>query len=210
MNPRFLGDSYDIVKQSLLRWLASMGPWATHPMFTEPATPEQADAFAQLLGTPLLSREVLTRGVDRGAYMAPARECHDHVFLDPDTGIRLGPTRGKKTPQYVFGGELVAIASARPARLTLVFDQSLARGAEPERQQQLKDKLSRLETMGVHGVAYFSHACFVLVGKDRSLVKEAFETLNKDSHLPGSRFLESAPQNKATKRTAFGAGASHA
>ena len=32
MNPRFLGDSYDIVKQSLLRWLAFDGVWATHPM----------------------------------------------------------------------------------------------------------------------------------------------------------------------------------
>ena len=151
MKPRFLGDSCDIVKQSLLRWLASMGPWATHPMFTEPTTSEQADTFARLLGTPLLSREVLTHGVDRDAYMAPARECRKHIFLDPDTGIRLDPTRGKKAPQYVFGKELVAIARARPGALTLVFDQSLARGAERD---QLNGKLARLATRPIASVIF--------------------------------------------------------
>lgn len=59
----FLGDSYDIVKQSLLRWLASMGPWATHPLFTDSVPPQQVDAYAQLLGTRVLSRDVLTSKV---------------------------------------------------------------------------------------------------------------------------------------------------
>ena len=58
MNPKFLGDSYDIVKQSLLRWLADMGTWTTHPMFTEPISTEQANAFSRLLGTRLLSLDL--------------------------------------------------------------------------------------------------------------------------------------------------------
>lgn len=32
MHVRYFGDSYDIVKQSLLRWLAPLGPWAAHPI----------------------------------------------------------------------------------------------------------------------------------------------------------------------------------
>lgn len=195
MRPKFLGDSYDIVKQSLLRWLSGVGPWATHPMFTESVCPEQADCFARLLGTRILSREVFIAGVDRDAYLAPARDCREHVFLDPDTGIRLRPTRGTKAPQYIFGPELVAIAGARPGRLTLVFDQALPRGAERQR-RQLQDKLSALAAQGVHGVAYVSHACFVLVGQDGTAVARAFEMVMKESRLPRSRFLTEAPQNK--------------
>lgn len=186
MKPQFLGDSYDIVKQSFLRWLAAAGPWSTHPMFTEPVSSNQADCFTRLLGTPILSCEVLTGVVDRDAYLAPARDCREHVFLDPDTGILLQPIRGGKAPKYIFGPELVAIAKARPGRLTLVFDQSLKRGKE---RQQLQDKLSNLAAQGVHGVAYVSHACFVLVGTDHSAVATAFKMLKRESGLPGSRFV---------------------
>ncbi len=189
MKAEFLGDSYDIVKQSLLRWLAVMGPWATHPMFTDSVSPEQVGAYARMLGTQVLSREALTLGVDRDAYFAPARDCEDHVFLDPDTGLRLQPTKGKKGPAYVFGPELLAIAKARPEKLTLVFDQSLARGAE---RQQLERKLSAFAMQGIHGIAYVSHACFVLVGADRSLVDRAFENLKRESRLPDRRFLKEA------------------
>jgi len=149
MKPRYLGDTYDIVKQSFLRWLAATGSWSTHPMFTEPVSSKQVDRFRSLLGTRILSHEVLTSEVDRDAYLAPARVCRGHVFLDPDTGIRLQSTHGKKAPQYIFGPELVAIANACPTRLTLVFDQSLARGAE---RQQLQDKLSNLAAQGWIGL----------------------------------------------------------
>lgn len=194
MRAEFLGDSYDIVKQSLLRWLGSIGTWATHPMFTESVAPEQASAFSRLLGTRLLSEKTFTLDSDRRVYLAPARNCGDNVFLDPDTGIRLEPTRGKKAPLYVFGAELVEIASAHPDRLTLVFDQSLARGRERE---QLRDKLSYFAVHGLHGFAYASHACFVFVGKD-SLVTKALETLKRESRLPDSRFVVQEPPNDQT------------
>jgi len=186
VNPKFLGDSYDIVKQSLLRWLAGMGTWTSHPMFTESISSEQANAFSRLLGTRLLSLDTLTHDTDRDAYLTPVRDCKDHVFLDPDTGIRIKPTRGLKAPCYLFGTELVAIADARPERLILVFDQSLQRGAE---RKQLESKLSYFANQGVLGVAYVSHACFVLVGKNRSVLESAFETLKRVSSLPESRFL---------------------
>jgi hypothetical protein len=187
LNLKYLGDSYDIVKQSLLRCLANVGTWAAHPMFTGDVSTEQADSFSRLLGTRLLSYDTLSLGTDREVYLAPARDCHDHVFLDPDTGIRLKPTQGAKAPSYLFGTELAAIANARPDRLVLVFDQALARGGERE---QLKTKLDSFANQGILGIAYVSHACFVLVGKNRTLLESAFEMLKSESRLPESRFLK--------------------
>lgn len=197
MRPDFLGDSFDIVKHCLISWLASMGPWATHPMFTERMSRKQTMIYADLLGTQILSRKLLTREIDRDKYLASARECDEHVFLDPDTGLRLGvPTKQKKAPFYLFGSELVAIASARPKLLTLVYDQSLARGKERE---QLQRKLSTLADQGVYGVAYVSHASFVLVGRDQSLVKKALHALTKESCLPQSRFLVARRRQRTKK-----------
>lgn len=198
MKAAFLGDSYDIVKQSLLRWLASMGHWATHPMFSETIAHEQAATLSRLLGTRLLSDEALTPTTDRSAYLAVARNCTEHVFLDPDTGIRIAPNREKKAPLYLFGPELVAIAEARPELLTLVFDQSLARGRERE---QLERKLVALASHGLHGVAYVSHACFVLVGMNGALVNNALDILKRESSLPESRFVRREPQNNQMQRT---------
>jgi hypothetical protein len=48
------GDSYDIVKHSLLRWLAPSGTWVALPMFTEKVDPTDSDAFSQFLGVPPL------------------------------------------------------------------------------------------------------------------------------------------------------------
>lgn len=46
MHVRFLGDSFDIVKQSLLRWLAQCGPWSAHAMFTDEVTIAEAEALS--------------------------------------------------------------------------------------------------------------------------------------------------------------------
>lgn len=39
MKLQYFGDSYDIVKKSLICWLSEFGPWVTHPMFTEDVSP---------------------------------------------------------------------------------------------------------------------------------------------------------------------------
>jgi len=159
-------------------------------MLTESFSSEQADCYRRLLGTPIVSKEVLTSRVDRYAYFAPVRDSKEHVFLDPDVGIRLHATKGMKAPQYIFSRELVDIAKACPERLLLVYDQSLARGAE---RQQLQNKLSALAAEGVYGGAYVSHACFVLLGTDRLIVADALESLERESGSPAERFLRGAP-----------------
>jgi hypothetical protein len=144
MHPKYLGDSYDIVKQSLLRWLSPFGYWVTHPMLTGDFSSEESAAFARFLGTRLLSTDVLTSKTDRVGYFAPARDCRENVFLDPDKGIRLRPMRGKESPFYVFAAELITIAGARQDKLVLVIDKALARGSEP---QELQEKIKPLRLM---------------------------------------------------------------
>ena len=82
---------------------------------------------------------VLDPDTDRDGYLAPARTCASHVFLDPDTGVTLKKIKAPEAPKYLLGDELVAIVQARPEWLTLVFDQSVARGKE---RAQLEEKLA--------------------------------------------------------------------
>jgi hypothetical protein len=184
---RFLGDSFDIVKKSLFGWLESCRPWSAHPMFTENVSHEQVQMFERLLGVPLISLEALSVDTDRATYFACARDCQNHLFIDPDTGLCLKIKHGKKAPLYLFGSELVAIANARPERLTLVFDKSVPRGREAER---LRAKLNALSTEGIHGVAYMSHACFLLVGRNSELVDRATQILLEKTGVPKERFVK--------------------
>ena len=181
---KFFGDSYDIVKQSILRWLRSCGRWQAHPMFTV-SDPPRADEFARLLRVPLVSTKAIGRRRDRENFINQAKSCQNHLFLDPDTGLRIG--KGPATPKHVTGQELIDIARARPGKLTLVFDQSLDRRREVR--EQLEEKLACLKKQGVYGVAYESHACFILVSSDKGSVADAVRILLKESRLPRDRLV---------------------
>ncbi len=98
---RYFGDSYDIVKQSLIRWLADFGQWSAHPMFTEAVTAADVAAFESLLNVKVVSTDVLTLDTDRSAYLACGSAC-GHLFLDPDTGLRMPSTRGVRPPRVPF------------------------------------------------------------------------------------------------------------
>ena len=185
MNLKFFGDSYDIVKQSLLRWLEPCGAWKAHPMFTPPVEPRRADEFERFLGVRLVSREVLDQRSDRKAFLKPAKCCQANLFLDPDTG--LWPKSDGATPKHLMSVELAEIAKKRPDKLTLVFDQSFSRSLS--RNQQIKEKLACLKKQGIHGVAYESHACFVLVSQSKDGLDNAVTTLLRKSRLPPERLV---------------------
>ena len=186
MNLKHFGDSYDIVKRSLLEWLTPFGPWAIHPMFTHDTSDDEADAFSRFLGIPLVSREVLRTGCDREQYFALCARCHN-LFLDPDTGFRLAAIKGHREPQYLFGDDLVGLAEARPRALTLIFDQSLARGRE---RVQIHSKLAHLATRDLHGFGYVSQASFIILGQSATLVEEARKQLVTASRLPLARIVQ--------------------
>jgi len=179
MKLRYLGDSYDIIKQSMLGWLSCFGRWQTHPMFTEEVSGADADAFAIFLGTPLVSLQVLTSRVDRSRYFDTFGHS-GHLFLDPDTGVRLANPR-RPSPGHIYGGELVAIVSARPTSLTLVFDQSFTRGSA---ERELNEKFAFLHRHQIAVVAYWSHAPFLLLSRDLVLLDRATEHVVSASRLP--------------------------
>lgn len=189
MRMLYFGDSYDIVKQSLLRWLRSFGDWSAHPMFTEAVSDADVAAFESLLTVKVVSREVLTLDTNRDRYLAPA-SCCGHLFLDPDTGLRMRPIHGVRAPEYLFAGELVSLAIKRPASMTVVFDKSIGRGSE---RLHLEGKLRELRHHEVYGFAYVSHACFLVASKDRALIERARVRIITESLLPEGRFLPVDP-----------------
>jgi len=184
MDMKHFGDSYDIVKQSLLGWLRPFGDWSVHPMFTGDLRPGDVEAFERFLGAKVLSREVLKSDTDRLGYFSCVQSCHN-LFLDPTTGLRLEPT-GRKAPNYLFGNELVGIAKRRPTALMLVFDQSLPRGSE---KAALRKKLNHLLEQDIDTFAYCSHACFILACHDSKLVNQVYDHVIAESGLPEDRFL---------------------
>ena len=185
MKLKFFGDSYDIVKKSLISWLGEFGSWSAHPMFTEPTTLAQAALFARFLGTQLISTETLTPSTDRAAYFMPCWSA-GNLFLDPDTGVRLKVRRGLKSVNYVFGSELVALSQVRPSLLTLVFDQSFSRGSQ---MPHIQEKLEFFALHGVYGFAYTSHAPFLVLSSDSELAVRAHGRLLEVSGLPASRLV---------------------
>jgi hypothetical protein len=193
------GDSYDIVKQSLLRWLAPCGPWIAHPMFTEQVDPLKAESFSRFLGVCLLTTQTLHRDSDRSAYFSVPASCVGHVFLDPNTGLRVPSASLGEAPDFVSGTELVTLAQAHPDQLVLVFDQSIDRRYPSK--GQIEAKLTWLAERGIHGVAYVSHACFVLVSATESVLDTAIGTLLRESRLPDARLIRS-PQ-KSGRRGIF-------
>ncbi len=185
MRLKHFGDSYDIVKKSLLQWLSSSGPWAAHPMFTHQTSPDEAEAFSRFLGVPLVATEVLDTVSDRAHYFASCHQWHS-LLLDPDTGVRLQGLRGRRAPEFIFAKELIDLANVRPQALTLTFDQSLARGRE---QEQIRAKLAHFAAHGVHGFAYVSHASFMVLGRSVDLVQHAREHILATSALPTHRIV---------------------
>jgi hypothetical protein len=189
MRIRYFGDSYDIVKQSLLRWLRTFGGWSVHPMFTEMVSQADVAAFELLLDAKFVSTEVLTLDTNRSAYLACGSSC-GHLLLDPDTGLRIRPTRGAHAPRYVFAAELQRLVEQRPESLTVVFDQCVGRGSE---RMHLEAKLQKLRDHGVFSFAYVSHACFVVAGRNRTLVDRARARVIAESRLPENRILPVPP-----------------
>ncbi|MGO8897324.1 MAG: hypothetical protein ACLQU5_03125, partial [Isosphaeraceae bacterium] len=154
-------------------------------------------AFESLLGAKIVSTEVLSIDSDRLAYLACGSSC-GHLFLDPDTGLRMRSTRGIRAPEYLFAAELLRLAEQRPGSLTIVFDQSVGRGSE---RLHLEGKLRELRHHSVFGFAYVSHACFVVASPDRGIVDRARSQVISRSRLPESRFLPVDPPNQALHLT---------
>ena len=98
MQRKFLGDSYDVVKRSLLNALDNSVAWMVHPMLTpgpngEEFTGDGIADYERLIGARVVSRRLLTPDEPfdslgrRDAFFDCARSVAN-LFIDPDTGLR--------------------------------------------------------------------------------------------------------------------------
>ena len=192
MNPAFLGDSYDFVKRTIIHGLApSTEEWAVHPMyFSQPrknifVQENFVHQYTEFLGIGLVDGHNYVRENvgEIGAL------CPSHLFLDPDTGLRI---HGGPGPQHLDVPELAAIANApvRKHKLTLVYDQSYSRQLRLEgRMEKAQGKLGALRDHDIYGAAYVSHLVFIWVSADQDTVIAATNRLIACSRLPRWRFV---------------------
>ena len=190
MDFKHFGDSYDIVKQSFLRWLSPCGVWNADPMFTSATSPIEAAAFSSFLGVDLVTSQVF-KHARRSAYFTKASSCPNHLFLDPDTGLRIEePPRERE--KFLLASELRDIAKARPEKLTMVYEQSINHNyrefGSPE--AQVKEKLLWLEAQGLSSFGYVSHVCFILVCGNQRILDDAKHVFLQVSRLPPTRLVE--------------------
>ena len=194
MDLEHFGDSYDIIKQHLLSCLLPCGDWAAHPMFTGSVDQQETEAFEKFLGVKLLDRMPVGSRSQRKV-IQQANCWTEHLFLDPTIGVFI-PCRSQNPNRnlsaYLRGDELVNIVKERPCKLTLVFDQSIPRGKPDSRLQHARKKLEwlRQSPREIFGSTYLSHASFMLLSTDCTVLKEARRKLLDNSCIPERRLVE--------------------
>jgi len=184
MRMQFFGDSYDVVKRFLLRTVAPGAKWACFPMFTHEVAAVDISAFEAFLGVSVASPHAIISSTDRAAHFSALPD-HRHIFLDPDTGIKLKASNGADAAKYVFGPELIALCEQNRDRLLLVFDQSVPHGAE---RKTIAEKLGYFRERGLCGFAYLSHACFLVLSSSEPACHTARQRLLA-THLPQTRLV---------------------
>ena len=191
MHPSKFGDTYEMAKLCMLHWLAPDEEWLFHPMYFPPINEEWDETFAcryaDFLGVRLAHGNIK----ERSELVDAVAENPGHLFLDPDTGLRLD---NAKAPQHVNVNEFIAMAHSptREHKLVLVYDQSIDRryNIKGTPNQQLGDKLRRLHEADVHAAAYVSHIAFIWASTDPEIVSAAARRLVSASHLPDFRLVD--------------------
>jgi len=157
-------------------------------MFTETVDTHEVEELKVFLQKPVISSLRLTNE-NRSSYFKTAAAIDQHLFIDPNTGPRLSEG-GRDSVNYLLLSEIILLAGQRPRFLTMVFDQSLGRALESARRDEVKKKLRKLHEKGLFGFAYYSHACFLILSKDETVVNQARGCVNQGLGLPRSRIVE--------------------
>ena len=173
MHLKYFGDSYDIVKRFLLATLGDPGRWSVQPMFVEKVDSEDARRFATFIGARLCGKTSAATVASRTEAMASSKTA-EHLFLDPDTGVKLVPMPKTPSSAHLYGAEVIDLVNARPAFLTAVYDQSLLRADRPP---QLSTKLRWFGEVEISGFAYESHASFLFLSRDQDLLQRSRSAL---------------------------------
>ena len=141
MNPKYLGDSYDLVKRHFCQALQALG----YTVYADLRPTGEWDGNDQLLYRLL------------GAHAHTEHPIHPAaLFIDPDTGVARQDTRSHVSFQ--------TIASRCSAwEIVFAFDQSFSRSQPPR--IQIEAKLATLRDLGCSGFYYDSHARFLFTSR---------------------------------------------
>ena len=191
MHPSKVGDTYDMAKICMLRWLERFGPWGIHPMYFPKKGKPRDEAFscnyADFLGITCVGGDIRTPG----SLVEAVQDWQGALFLDPDTGLWA---EGKTDRTHVGMPDLIKIAQAtnRKSRLTLIYDQSIDHRYKTfgSRQEQVRRKLTTLKAAGIHSAAYVSHITFIWLSCNPDVVTQATHNILQESKLPTCCFVD--------------------
>jgi hypothetical protein len=166
MNPKWFGDSYDIVKRFFVAVLKESG----YSVFVDPLFSghfsEIQGKFLDFIGAELKPD-------------IPSRTMRSAILLDPDTGI--GSKRTKKHITIKDFAKLTDLYS-----VVLSFDHSF--GFNADHKKQMLFKLKELSKLGAVGFYYNSHAKFLFGSRSTEEIESVKECL-KETGLPSSRIV---------------------
>jgi hypothetical protein len=193
VKPGYLGDCPDFYK----RWfLAEFFPGErldAVPMLTEPwPSPADRELYSALVGVQVIQDAIVPNAAERSAYfhviVQSGHEAKD-LFLDPDTGLRLGPRpRRRRFDEYLFGHELLEfILPIGSNRVAVVYDHSIARGSEPEEYAELK--MQPLHDMGLSAFAYCAQVAMLVVSRNNGRIIGLHQHAQSLAHIPQDRVL---------------------
>jgi hypothetical protein len=166
LNPKWFGDSYDIVKKFFVNVLKDIGYEVyIEPMFTGDWNGGEQKFINFIVAEPVED------------IILPAQK--SALFIDPDTGI------GKKaTSKHVTIDSL--IRKLEKYEILLVFDQSFSRSKSSE--EQMKKKLSTLNKLGGNGFYYDSHTKFLFASKNLNAINTIRKKLLQIG-IPSTRLI---------------------
>ena len=183
MEIKHFGDSYDIVKKCFLSWVGDPKEWEILPMFTNRVN---VFKYRDFMGGTIISESILTNNTNRGRYFNKATLGANHIFIDPDKGIRIDERKNREKYKYIYCSEIVAIANRKPNNIILIFDQSVNRNNVVK---DIKNKLKALKKKGIAGKAYISHANFIILSCNKEILDKAMSNIFSNSRLPKKRFI---------------------
>ena len=136
MNPKYFGDSYDIVKRFFCTELSVLGySMEIDPMLTGPWDDTKTSFYRFICANPTRAEGTRTA-----------------IFFDPDTGV------SQRASAQHLSLERLAQATQRYG-LAFSFDQSFSRQYSPA--DIMQQKFAALRSLGAFGMYYDSHARFL-------------------------------------------------
>jgi hypothetical protein len=168
MDPRFLGDSYDLVKRFLAENLSSIAPIYAEGTFI----PEEIrEAFIRITKIPIFHPPV-------------ARPFA--IFLDPCTGIPSPNHRSRKpTKENAPLPFIREVFEIYHPEFLICFDQSYSYSKNKE--SCMKEKLNALTAVELCAFYYASHANFLFVAESAKIANSIKKQL-MNAGIPGWRF----------------------